>query len=307
MTPGSPDLIAGYWTLAGRVVPFGPSEISPHPFRARVEAAARAGYRGVGLIHADLAKTAANIGLPEMKAILASNGMRYVELEFLVDWFSDGERRAASDSVRRDLLKAAGLLGARDVKIGPHLSILPLQPAAPTPSLDQMIESFRLLCVQAANVGTTIALEIMPFGNVRTVAQALAIVQGADHPAGGLLLDMWHVARGGIRFSDLERIPPGRIAAAELSDADAEPVGDLWQDTIHRRRLCGDGCLDLYGFISSVRRVGYEGPWSVEVISEELRACGLEEAAMRSYRTTAEQFAGTLDSPVPSMTQADVT
>ncbi len=42
------ELIAAYFTLAGDAYPFGPTQISPFPFRDRVEAAARAGWKGMG-------------------------------------------------------------------------------------------------------------------------------------------------------------------------------------------------------------------------------------------------------------------
>ena len=43
------ELIAAYFTLAGDAYPFGPTQISPLPLsRDRVEAAARAGWKGTG-------------------------------------------------------------------------------------------------------------------------------------------------------------------------------------------------------------------------------------------------------------------
>ena len=52
----APDLIATYWTIAGQVQPLAAPELeaSPLDFRARVAAAQRAGYRGIGLMHSDL-------------------------------------------------------------------------------------------------------------------------------------------------------------------------------------------------------------------------------------------------------------
>ena len=54
MTADNIELIAAYFTLAGDVYPFGPTQISPFPFRDRVEAAARAGWNGIGLIPDDV-------------------------------------------------------------------------------------------------------------------------------------------------------------------------------------------------------------------------------------------------------------
>jgi sugar phosphate isomerase/epimerase len=278
------ELLAAYWTIAGDVYPFAQDEVSPFSFRDRVEAAARAGYKGIGLIHADLMANARRLGLREMKAILDANGMRHVELEFIVDWFADGERRRASDVVRHDLLAAAEALGARDIKIAPEFE-------ATDCDMPHLVEEFAALCRQAADHGTAIALELMPFSNVRTLRTALELVDGADQPNGGLLLDIWHVARSGIGYAAVAGVPAARIVSVELDDADAEVVGTLWEDTIFRRRLCGEGVLDPPSFLTALDTAGYRGPYAVEIISIEHRRLPLEQAARRSFETTMAQFA----------------
>ena len=51
------ELLASYWTLAGGAQPHTDKEYSPFDFKDRVEAAARAGFKGVGIWHADLIHT----------------------------------------------------------------------------------------------------------------------------------------------------------------------------------------------------------------------------------------------------------
>jgi sugar phosphate isomerase/epimerase len=282
----STELVAAYWTIAGDVYPFAPNEISPFPFARRVEAAAKAGYKGVGLIHADLQATREQIGLKEMRRILDANGMPHVELEFITHWFSDGELKAASDKVRKELFEAAEALGARDVKIAPEFD-------AKTIDLPQVTDSFADICRDAARYGTSIALEVMPFSNVSTLETALALVEGAAQPNGGLLLDIWHIGRGGISYEAVAKVPSQYVVSVELDDADAEIVGTLWEDTIYQRRLCGEGVLDPPAFIDAIERTGFDGFYSVEVISRKHRVLPLEEAARRSFETTMAQFAGT--------------
>lgn len=113
----SPGLLASCWTLAGDVVPLAGSMVSPRDFRARAEAAGRAGYVGMGLYVDDLVQVRERYGDAQIRRILADNGLRYLELEALMDWFADGARRAASDRTRRLLLDAAQRLGARHIKV----------------------------------------------------------------------------------------------------------------------------------------------------------------------------------------------
>ena len=117
-----------------------------------------------------------------------------------------------------------------------------------------------------------------------------AIVEGANQPNGGLLLDIWHLARGGIDYNEITKIPQRFIGSIELDDADEEVVGSLWDDTIHRRRLPGEGALDPRTFLRAVQSAGYQGPWGVEILSETFRKLPLAEMAQKSFEATMEQF-----------------
>jgi sugar phosphate isomerase/epimerase len=91
------------------------NERSPFPLAARIEAAARAGYRGFGIVRADLAARDGSDRLEAVSRWLVDNGMLHLELEMLNDGFATGARRAASDVIRRDLLRARrAVAGAPD-------------------------------------------------------------------------------------------------------------------------------------------------------------------------------------------------
>jgi sugar phosphate isomerase/epimerase len=286
------ELLASYFTLAGDVYPFGPTELSPFSFRERAEAASKAGWKGMGLIHEDVQVNAARIGLKEMRKIADDNGIRHLELEFLPNWFKDGELRVQSDAMRREMMEFAVALGLRDIKVAPGLGADIAHPteAELTPDVDRMIQDFYGVCEDARNAGTNIVLEIMPFSNVRTMETARAVVEGANHPNGGLLIDIWHVSRGNIPFSQVAELPGRFVGAVELDDALAAQEGTLWDDTIYHRCLPGEGDLDQQGFIEAIRATGYDGPWGVEILSETYRKLPLEEMARRSYETTMAQL-----------------
>jgi sugar phosphate isomerase/epimerase len=103
MTPGV-ELLASYWTISGGL-PHTDREYSPFDFRDRVESAARAGFKGFGLWHADLEHVLEKYSLNEMKRILDDNGIRHVELEFLSDWFLEGERKKTSDIRKAEVVR----------------------------------------------------------------------------------------------------------------------------------------------------------------------------------------------------------
>jgi sugar phosphate isomerase/epimerase len=283
--PGKPELIASCWTIAGVVDPGGPTEISPFDFRARVEAAAEAGFSGIGLWHPDAMAVADRMGFPEMKRILTGSGVKYVEVEILTNWYAEGDRRSHSDKVRADLLRAAEWLGADHIKVCGDTE-------QGDWSLPRLVESFRALCTDAEGAGTRVALELMPFTNIKTVEQVLDIVRGAGAKNGGVMFDIWHISRGQIPFERLKTCPKELLFWVEIDDADAKPVGTLFEDTIHRRQLCGEGAFGVPAFLRAIKGTGYDGPYGVEIVSEIHRRRPLVEAATRSYSTAIRQFEG---------------
>jgi sugar phosphate isomerase/epimerase len=154
-----------------------------------------------------------------------------------------------------------------------------------------MAAEFAKLCQEAAAYDADIVLEIMPWSNVRTIETGLGIVSGADQPNGGLLIDIWHLARGNIPYADIRKIPARFIKAVEVDDAlKIPPVANLWEDTIHYRELCGEGELDVPAFLREVRAAGYKGVYGTEILSARHRKLGLDEMAQRVFDSTMAQF-----------------
>lgn len=275
------DLIACYWTLAGRYV-FGEHDHSPWDFRDRVEAAGRAGYTGFGLKQADLRRTLRQYTLSEMRSIFGDNGIAHLELEALFDWCADGEARARSDADRQLLLDTAEALGAHHIKAAGDF-------CGANWSLERMTEDFSVLARQGRNVGTRITLEPIRFSNIPDIDSALVVLGDSIGHGGGLMLDSWHVTRGHMRLEQISALPANAIGGVELDDGTLLPAGSEIEDTLNRRLLPGEGEFDLIGFIAATRAAGYDGPWGVEIISDAQRARPLEEAARLSWEA-AHQF-----------------
>ena len=72
------------------------------------------------------------------------------------------------------------------------------------------------------------------------------------------------------------------VIGVELNDADPEVVGTLFEDTVNRRRYCDEGSFDLVGMVAALRDAGWQGPWGVEILSEEHRAMSVEDALTRA-------------------------
>jgi sugar phosphate isomerase/epimerase len=101
---------------------------------------------------------------------------------------------------------------------------------------------------------------------------------------------VWHVERARTPAADLASVPLNRIIGVELDDADSQVVGTLFEDTVHRRRYCGEGAFDLTGIINALRTAGWTGPWGVEILSEEHRSLPVKEALSRAAISARRQL-----------------
>ncbi|HKM66191.1 MAG TPA: sugar phosphate isomerase/epimerase [Candidatus Acidoferrum sp.] len=274
------ELLASYWTISGGALPHTDREYSTFDFKDRVEAIAKAGFKGMGIWHADLEHILERRTLQEMKQIFDDNGITTIELEFLTDWFLDGERKKWSDIQKRKLLQAAETLKATHVKVGDFLH--------EQYSMPRVIEAFAALCADAAEHGTRIGYELMPFAMIVTLKDSLTMVEGAGAANGGIAFDLWHLVKQGIPYEEVQKVPLKWIVSVELNDGTFTAPWSLHEDTVNHRRFCGEGEFDVKGFVQCIRKTGYAGPWGIEVLSEELRKKPLGETVERAFRTTME-------------------
>lgn len=282
------ELLASYWTLAGDVDPTGAlgPDYSPFSFRERVEAISKVGFTGLGLWHTDLYHTLESTSLADMKRILDDNGIVHLELEFLFDWFHpDGsERKSKSDEEKAKLLGAAEALGARHLKVGDFFN--------QDVEMDQVAQGFAALCKDAADAGTNILFEVMPFAMIDNLAGALEMCERADAANGGLMIDTWHIVKMRTPYAELAAAPGRFILGVELNDGYLDtPEGmDLQTETTQHRAFPGQGEFDMEGFMDAVAATGYDGPYGVEVIRADNRGRTVDELAEIAYRTAMSQF-----------------
>ena len=265
--PGGPDLVASFFTLSGA----GFCEPPRHTFERRCEAAAAAGFTGIGLHVDDLARTAASgLDAAGMRAVLAGTGMRLIEIEFLGGWALDVDGPALEATT-------AGVEAVADALGGRHVSAGEFRPGR----LDLDAAATRLagLAERLAERGLRIALEAFPWSALPDVGTAVELLRRAGSAHAGLMVDVWHFFNGGGELEVFDRLPGAGVVAVQLNDG-PRVHADFLQHARAARRLPGCGELDVVGLVQAVRATGFGGPWCVEVNTPEFRDLPVKEAAL---------------------------
>lgn len=168
------------------------------------------------------------------------------------------------------LLETGARLGARYVLVSGEI-----------PDASALADAFAAFCGLAAGHNLVAALEFMPWTSVRSLAEARALVETADHPNGRILVDAIHLDRAGEGAADLAGIDPSRLAYFHLCDAPRERPADL-ATMLHQARAArlppGEGGLDLSGMLAALPAdmpIGVEVPMRAWTEPPAQRAAGL--------------------------------
>lgn len=142
------------------------------------------------------------------------------------------------------LCRRAGQLGARHVLV-----------AGDDPEEARLTGSFARFAAMAHDHGLTADLEFMPWTAVPDLACARRVVEGAGHPAGGVLIDALHLDRAPTALAEVAAMPPGLIHYVQFCD------GPVPYDPAHAaliavargaRLFPGQGGIDLAGLARAI-------------------------------------------------------
>ena len=118
-----------------------------------------------------------------------------------------------------------------------------------------------------------ICLEFGAFTSVRSLADALDVLERCGRVEAGLLVDPLHFARTGGRPTDLGKVDPSRFAYAQFCDAAAvgpnlDDVAAIIEEALDLRLMPGEGALPLSQVLAAMPPAT---PLSVELRSKALR------------------------------------
>jgi sugar phosphate isomerase/epimerase len=225
------------------------------PLSDALRVARAAGWSAVELRRIDFQR-AAEGGQPAeaVLELVRASGLRVACVGGQLGWmFSDGaERRRLLDAVAESC-RWARALGAPVVMSPADLG---------TGDLGHAAAGVRELGDRAAEAGVRLALEPpSQAAQLNTVDRLRELLGRAGHPACGLLLDAYHLHRGGGGLRAVEDLEPADIAYVQFSDV---PASGLVPGQTLDRLPPGRGIVPFREFFRLIDAKGYTGHCSYE-------------------------------------------
>ncbi|MCA9023509.1 MAG: sugar phosphate isomerase/epimerase, partial [Planctomycetaceae bacterium] len=178
------------------------STIRTTPLLDKIRIAAEAGYQGIELWFDELEAFLADGGkLETVSAAIQESGLKIPTMIMIRDWWSaTPEEYPAVFKTCLERIKLAAQLGAEYVIACPHRE---------KPDYDLGAVRYRELLEAGIEAGAKPAVEFLGFVEAVTrIEDALQIVEKSGHPEATLVLDPFHVFRGGGSMETIAQLKP---------------------------------------------------------------------------------------------------
>lgn len=239
-------------------------------YAQQVEASAVAGFTGLALTPAAFRTAITDYGIAGTRSLAEQAGLS-LHLDTVTGWApirvpsgATSAQKARFDVSVSECLELVDALTLRSI-----LAVAVFDHGAV--DQDDLVRGFGALWDRAAEREVPVNLEFMPFWGVPDLAAAWTIVERANRPGAGIMLDTWHFAHSNPDLDLLARIPETVPIHLQLADGSlAAPGADLIDATMHTRQPPGTGSLQIQDVVNIVTRRAPAITAGPEVFSDEL-------------------------------------
>lgn len=243
---------------------FNTSTIKPASLDEKIRAAGDAGYEAIELWNDELTEWERGGGtLSDVRQMLDDHNLTVPDVVHLSGWMdaedSVFESELLAEARRR--MEQGAAVGAPRIIAGPTLGRADLNRAA---------DRYCRLIELGHEVGCLPALEFLGFvDHVNNVDVLMEIVSLADHPDTTVVMDAFHIYRGGGQDEDILKVPGAQVSIFHIDDA---PRTGRPRETLEDgdRVYPGDGILNLRKMLEMLASQGFSGPVSLELFNEDL-------------------------------------
>ncbi len=235
------------------------------PVREQIQIAAKAGYDAIELWLRDITKYVEQGGKPaELAKEISYLGLGLDSAIAFGSWIVDDEQKRAAglEQCRRDM-ELVRDLGGRRIAAPPVGAT-----GEPKLSLDAVTERYLRLIEIGAECDVAPQVELWGFSlNMAMLPEVLYVAAAANHPNACLLLDIYHMYKGGSDFTNIGFVPGTKLHCLHMNDYPATPARAEINDAA--RVYPGDGVAPIAEILQALVANGFNGTLSLELFNRE--------------------------------------
>ena len=233
------------------------------PVDVQIDMVADAGFDGIELWMRDIKSYLDKGGkASSLKEQLTNRGLVLENIIGFSKWCSDDadERKKALEQLREEMLITASLGGA--------FIAAPVQgiDAIESSKYDAYAERYNAILELGDETGVTPIMELWGMGALHKVSDCAKIAIATGHPKATMLLDFYHVYRGGNDWDTIDLINGGKLPVIHMNDYPATPAYNLLKDS--DRVLPGEGICPFNRVLSKLYKAGFRGGLSIELFNK---------------------------------------
>lgn len=263
------------------------------PVDKQIDLVGAAGFDGIELWMRDIHAFVEEGGsLATLKKKLASHDLVLENIIAFSKWCSDdeNERKEALELMRTEMEMVAELGG--NYFAAPVQGIEKLDPM----KYGAYAERYAAVLQVGDATGVVPLIELWGMGALHKVADCAHIVIGSGHPKAAMLLDFYHVHRGGNDWNVLLTLNAGRFPVIHMNDyPGSRPAASL---TDADRVLPGEGVCPFDKVLPQLYAAGFRGGLSVELFNKRYwETMDAETLLQKSYAATRQ----TIEKSMPNL------
>ncbi len=234
------------------------------PADQQIEMVAAAGFDGIELWMRDIMAYLEHGGSTQtLRHKLQAGPLVLENIIGFSQWCSDeaSERGKAIEQLRKEMGIIAEL-GGRYIA-APVMGIKTLDRT----QYDAYAERYLAILELEKETGVVPVIEIWGAGALNKLSDAAQITIATGHPKATILLDFYHLYRGGSDWDTLDCLNGRRLPVIHMNDYPAQPAREQLTDA--HRLLPGEGVCPFDQVLPKLHDSGFRGGLSVELFNKE--------------------------------------
>jgi len=253
------------------------------PVEKQIDLCAEAGFDGIELWVSDVEAYIKQGGTAdELGRRMNAHGLILENMIAFSTWIADdpAQRAAGVKKMRQDMELTARLGGVHIAAPAQGVSAIVKQ------ELPEYSDRYRVILEEGVQTGVIPVLELWGSGALNQLSDTAAITIGAAHPNASMLLDFYHLYRGGNSFDSLRLINGGVLPVFHINDYPESIPREALQDA--DRVFPGDGSCPFERILPILHESGFRGAFSLELFNKTYwESMDVVTLLKKSYEKTA--------------------